>query len=161
MQLVFPFVPKNALNWTVLIMGILLFGCTKNVEENCIDLAPTASFSVNDRLYEPLNTIAWLRNGTQHSLNFMFQTPEGNQHVMVVIFSGDTVGAYPLLGISSNNRASYFGPGINGTVFPDTVQPGVLVITDFEPELSCLSGQYNFMVDTLEVSGQFQSLRPE
>lgn len=136
-------------------------GCTKEVEESCLDQTSTASFSINDHLYEPLNTIAWLRNGTQHSLNFMFQTPEGDQHVMIVIFRGDTVGTYPLLGISSDNRASYFGPGINGTVFPDTVQPGALVITDFESEIGCISGHYNFMVDTLEVSGQFQNLRPE
>ncbi len=91
----------------------------------------------------------------------MQELPNGDQHVVNVIFVGDTVGSYPLLGINATNRASYFAPGINGTTFPDTIIPGMLVITNFDNEPSCLAGYYSFNVDTLEVSGEFQSLRPD
>ncbi len=137
----------------------LFSACNQTDELNCSELNPSAQFNVNTTEFTALQEIAWLSTGAQNSLLFMQQQPNGDQHVVNVIFVGDTVGTYPLLGINAIHRASYFAPGINGTTFPDTVLPGTLVITNFEEEPTCLSGNFTFRIDTLEVSGEFEHLR--
>tara|TARA_R110002072_G_scaffold302608_1_gene486733 strand:+ start:664 stop:1098 length:435 start_codon:yes stop_codon:yes gene_type:complete len=134
--------------------------CTKDKTEICLEKGSTASFKVNGDEFSSLEEKIWLKNGTQHSLQFMQQMPNGDQHVIIVIFNGDTVGNYPLQGINGTHRLSYFAPGINATTFETTVVGGILAITNFDKEPSCLSGNYTFTLDTLEISGQFQSLRP-
>lgn len=126
---------------------------------SCADSPTSAQFRVNNHVFDALEVQEWLRNGTQNSLQFMQQLPNGNQHVVIIMFNGDTAGQYPLLGINAAHRASYFAPGINATIFPDTVLPGLLEITSFEHELSCLSGSYSFLVDSLQIHGEFQQLR--
>jgi hypothetical protein len=138
-----------------------LVGCTKDASTTCADNDATASFNVNSAEFSALQEKRWLRSGTQHSLQFMQQMPNGDQHVVIVIFNGDTVGNYPLLGINGTHRLSYFAPGINATTFEAVVVPGVLEITNFDEEPGCLSGRYTFEVDTLEISGEFQSLRTD
>ena len=135
--------------------------CRKDDIKGCSEQPSSASFKVNSTDFSSLEVKTWLSNGAQQSLFFMQEFPNGNQHVVNVIFVGETIGSYPLLGINATNRASYFAPGINGTTFPDTIIPGILVITNFDNEPSCLAGHYSFKVDTLEISGEFQSLRPE
>lgn len=120
-----------------------------------------ASFSANSIDFNSLIEKTWLRSDSLSSLLFMQAQPNGDQHVVNIIFVGDSVGTYPLLGINATNRASYFAPSVNGTTFPDSVIPGMLVITNFDKEPACLSGNYSFEVDTLEISGEFQSLRPD
>ena len=87
--------------------------------------------------------------------------PNGNQHVVIVIFKGDTAGNYPLLGINGTHRLSYFAPGVNATTFEAVVVPGILSITNFDEDPSCLSGNYTFEIDTLQISGEFESLRAD
>ena len=139
---------------------MLLHSCTKDKLTDCYDVQTTASFNLNGTESGVLEEAAWLRSGTLNSLNFNHQFENGNEYTVVVIFSGDSIGNYPLLDINAANRASIFGPGINGTVFNDTIEPGVLTITNFENEPGCLSGYYTFSADTTIVSGDFQSLRP-
>lgn len=136
-------------------------GCTKDTTETCSEQTTTANFSVNGSDFNSLQDKTWLHSGDLNSLLFMQAEANGDQYVVNVIFVGDTIGTYRLLGINATNRASYFAPGINGTTFPDTVIPGTLVITNFDSEPACLSGHYSFAVDTLIVSGEFQSLRPD
>lgn len=145
-----------------LVAVLVLFlttSCQKESVNLCSNQETTAHFWVNDMLFNSLQEKKWLKSGTQNSLQFMQQMPNGNQHVIILVFNGDTTGRYPLLGVNTTHRASYFAPGVNGTTFPDTVQPGVLIITNFDENKSCLSGTYSFAVDTLQISGEFQSLR--
>src|SRR5690554_4070581 len=104
-----------------LVMGFVLLvttGCEKESIRPCEDQATTACFQVNGTDFNALDQQIWLRDGMQHSLQFMQQMPNGNQHVVILIFKGDTAGNYPLLGINSIHRAAYFAPGVNGTTFP-------------------------------------------
>ena len=118
-----------------------------------------ASFRVNNQTFNSLEEKVWLRTGLQNSLLFMQEQPNGNQYVVNVIFNGDTVGNYPLQGINGTHRLSYFAPGINATTFETTVIGGLLEITSLDEEPSCLSGSYTFEIDTLQISGEFESLR--
>ncbi len=145
----------------ILLLFAVVSGCVKESNQACIDQPTTAAFVVNDVPFNSLQEILWLKAGTQHSLQFMQQLPNGNQHTVIVVFNGDTAGTYPLLGVNSTNRASYFAPGVNGTTFEDTIQPGTLVITNFDHDPYCLSGTYAFEVDTLQIYGELQSLRPD
>ena len=85
----------------------------------------------------------------------------GNQHVVIVVFNGDTTGNYPLLGINGTHSLSYFALGVNAITFEVVIVPGVLEITNFDEDPSCLSGNFTFEVDTLQISGEFESLRTD
>lgn len=134
-------------------------GCKKDVPKTCLDHETAAHFKVNGTEFSALHEKVWLRSDTQHSLQFMQQMPNGNQHVVVVIFNGDTTGCYPLEGINGTHRLSYFAPGVNATTFETTDVGGVLEVTNFDEEPGCLSGNYTFRVDTLQIAGEFESLR--
>ena len=143
----------------VVLTGTL--GCKKDAVETCSELPMSASFQVNNQEFNSLEEKRWLRSGSQHSLQFMQMRPSGDQHVVIVIFNGDTTGNYPLLGINGTHRLSYFAPGVNATTFEGVVIPGVLEITNFDESPSCLSGNYTFEVGTLQISGKFENLRSD
>ena len=147
--------------FVLLVVLIGTLGCKKDAVETCSELPMTANFQVNNQEFNSLEEKCWLRSSLQHSLQFMQMMPSGDQHVVIVIFNGDTTGNYPLLGINGTHRLSYFAPGVNATTFEGVVIPGVLEITNFDESPSCLSGNYTFEVGTLQISGKFENLRSD
>lgn len=144
-----------------LIVCLIGTGCSKNAETTFADNDKSASFTVNETEFVGLDEIRWFKSGPQNSLQFMKRTSNDNEHVIIVIFNGDTAGSYPLEGINGTHRLSYFAPGVNATTFEGSVVGGTLQITTFDGTPPCLSGNYTFGFDTIDISGQFKNLRPE
>jgi hypothetical protein len=146
----------------ILIIGTTFTSCNQDENESCLDLDSTASFSIDGNTLTVTHTPVWDNSGIYNSLGFRHDLAGGGQHIVTVIFEGDTAGTYSLAGQLDPSRALYLGPSSNNqSFFSDPNQPGTLTITDIDTENGCLSGSYSFTANFLQITGEFQSLRPD
>lgn len=142
----------------------LVFGaCNKDEEaESCLDKSTTASFTVNGTAFTNTHTPVWLNDGIYQSLGFRHDISGGGQEIVTIIFEGDTIGMYPLGSVSSQHRASYLGPASNNNIlFTGPGETGTLSITDYDNENGCITGTYTFTANFVQITGEFESVRPQ
>ena len=145
----------------ILIIGTTFTACNQD-EDSCLDLDTTASFTVDGTAFTVTHTPVWTSSGIYQSLGFRHDLTGGGQHIVTVIFEGDSVGTYPLKGTLDPHRAMYLGPASNNqSLFTGPGETGTLTVTDIDLENGCLSGSYTFTANFVQVTGEFQSLRPD
>lgn len=133
-----------------------------NDEQDCLELNTTASFTVNGTAFTVTHTPVWTSSGIYQSLGFRHDITGGGQELVTIIFEGDTVGNYPLASVSSPHRATYMGPTSNNNIlFTGPTESGTLTITDIDLANGCMSGNYTYTANWVQVTGEFQSLRPD
>lgn len=144
-------------------LAIVLSRCNQNNDdESCLDLSTTASFAVDGTVLTVTHTPVWTSSGIYQSLGFRHDLTAGGQHIVTVIFEGDSIGTYPLEGSLDPNRAMYMGPNSNNNpLFTGPGQTGTVTITDMDLANGCLTGNYSFTANFVQVTGEFQSLRPD
>ena len=153
---------KTKLFILFLAVGTAFTACNQDDNESCLDQDTTASFTVDGTVLAVTNTPVWDNSGIFNSLGFRHDLAGGVQHIVTIIFEGAETGTYSLAGQLDPNRSLYLGPASNNqSFFSDPNQPGTLTITDIDTTNGCLSGSYSFTANFLEVTGEFQSLRPQ
>ena len=152
---------KTKLIALFLAVGTIFTACNQD-EESCLDLDTAASFSVDGTTYTVTHTPVWNSSGIYNSLGFRHDLAGGAQHIVTVIFEGDTAGMYPLAGQLDPHTGMYMGPSSNNNpLFTGPGVTGILTVTDIDSENGCLSGNYTFSSNIGPISGEFQSLRPQ
>jgi len=149
---------------TFMVAIVVLFASCNQEEDadNCLDLTTTASFTVNGTEFIVSHTPVWTSTGIYQSLGFRHDLAGGGQELVTIIFEGDSVGTYPLAGVSSSHRGTYMGPSSNNNIlFTGPQQSGTLTITDIDLANGCLSGNYSYTANFVQIAGEFQSLRPD
>ena len=72
------------------------------------------------------------------------------------------MGNYPLGSVSSAHRATYMGPSSNNNIlFTGPGETGTLTITNIDLENGCMSGNYTYTANFVQITGEFESLRPQ
>ncbi len=147
---------------------LFLFGissCNQNGDdtpETCLDLETTASFTVYGTSFEVTQDPVWSSNGIYQSLGFRHDLTGGGQELVTIIFEGDTTGTYLLAGVSDPHKGTYMGPSSNNNIlFTGPGETGSITITDMDLTGGCLTGNYTFTANFVQITGEFQSLRPE
>lgn len=145
------------------ILGASITACNQDEDnQNCLDSDTTASFTVDGTAFTVTHTPVWDSGGIYNSLGFRHDLVGGGQHIVTIIFEGDTVGTYPLEGQLDPHRAMYLGPNSNNqALFTGPSQTGTVTITDIDVTNGCLTGNYTFTANFVQVTGEFQSLRPD
>lgn len=134
--------------------------CNTKDTTTCSDLSSFAAFSVNGTALDVTHTPVWTSDGIYQSLGFRHDLPNGEQHIVTIIFEGDTTGNYPLKGTLDPHRGMYMGPASGGSPeFTGTGQTGTLTVSDIDLDKGCLIGSYQFTANTTEVSGEFEGIR--
>lgn len=142
--------------------GIAFTSCNQDNEEDCLDKDTTASFIVDGTAFAVTHTPVWTSSGIYQSLGFRHDLVSGEQHIVTVIFEGDSVGTYPLKGQLDPHRAMYMGPNSNNNaLFTGPDETGTITITDMDLTNGCLTGNYSFTANFVQVTGEFESLRPQ
>lgn len=142
--------------------GIALTACNQNEEEDCLDKDTTASFVVDGTAFTVTHTPVWTSDGIYQSLGFRHDLGGGGQHIVTIIFEGDSLGMYPLKGQLNPHRAMYMGPNSNNNpLFTGPSETGTVTISDMDLTNGCLTGSYTFTANFVQVTGEFESLRPE
>lgn len=150
---------SNLLLTALVVIGLI--ACNQEDNESCLDLDTTASFTVDETVYTVTHTPVWDNSGIYNSIGFRHDLAGGGQHIVTVIFEGDTVGVYPLSGQLDPHNAMYMGPSSNNNpLFTGPGETGTLTVTDIDTENGCLTGSYTFGSNIGQISGEFQSLRP-
>lgn len=145
-----------------LVVGTAFTACNQDDNESCLDLDTTASFTVDGTAFTVTHTPVWDNSGIYNSIGFRHDLAGGGQHIVTIIFEGDSVGIYPLKGTLDPHRAMYLGPASNNqSFFTGPGETGTVTITDIDTENGCLSGSYTLTANVVQVTGEFQSLRPE
>lgn len=153
---------KTKLLVLFLAVGTAFCACNQDDNESCLDQDTTASFTVDGSIYAVTHTPVWDSSGIYNSIGFRHDLTGGGQHIVTVIFEGDSVGTYSLAGQLDPHRAMYLGPASNNqSFFSSPSQPGTLTITEIDTENGCLSGSYSFTANFLQITGEFESLRPQ
>jgi hypothetical protein len=154
---------KTKLLLLALSFGIVFAACNQDDEDpTCLELDTTASFSVNGTAFTVTHTPVWTSSGIYQSLGFRHDITGGGQELITIIFEGDSIGTYPLASVSSAHRGTYMGPTSNNNIlFTGPGETGTLTITDIDLANSCLSGTYAYTANWVQITGEFQSLRPQ
>lgn len=143
------------------IVGAAFSACNQNEDESCLELDTTASFTVGNTAFAVTHTPVWTSSGIYQSVGFRHDLASGQQHIVSVLFEGDSVGNYSLRGTLDPHRAFYLGPAASSTLFTDPNDPGLLTVTSIDLSGGCLTGNYNFTAGGIQFTGEFQSLRPQ
>ncbi len=143
-------------------VGSAFTACNQEENDSCLDLDTTSSFTIDGTAFTVTHTPVWTSNGIYQSLGFRHDLSSGEQHIITIIFEGDTIGEYPLEGQLDPSRAMYMGPNSNGNaLFTGPNATGTVTVTDLDLENGCLSGRYTFTANFVQVTGEFQRLRPD
>jgi len=131
-------------------------------DESCLELTTTASFTVNGTIFTVTHTPVWTSNGIYQSLGFRHDLTGGGQELVTIIFEGDSIGTYPLAGVSSPHKGTYMGPSSNNNIlFTGPGETGSITITDMDLTGGCLTGNYTYTANFIQITGEFESLRPD
>lgn len=154
---------KTKLLLLVLSVATAFTACNQNEEDpSCLELDTTASFTVNGTAFAVTHTPVWTSSGIYQSLGFRHDISGGGQELVTIIFEGDTIGNYPLGSVSSEHRATYMGPSSNNNIlFTGPGETGTLTITDIDLANGCLTGNYSYTANFVQITGEFESLRPQ
>lgn len=142
--------------------SLLLTACKKDEEANsCLELPSTASFTVNGTTYSEMTVLAWSNNGIYQTFRFRTENTNDELEAVAFVFEGDTVGNYPLGETSSPHYASYSGPVSNFNILSSGPgETGLLTISEFDTVTRCISGNYTYTANFVQVSGEFKNLKP-
>lgn len=153
---------KTKLIALFLAVGTIFTACNQEDSDNCLEQDTSASFSIDGTAYAVTINPVWDNDGIFNSLGFRHDVAGNTPHVVTIIFEGAETGTYSLAGQLDPHRALYFGPASNNqSFFSDPNQPGTLTITEIDTANGCLSGNYSFTANFLQISGEFESLRPQ
>ncbi|MBI1289132.1 MAG: hypothetical protein GC178_16320 [Flavobacteriales bacterium] len=152
----------NIILLCALAVSLAMTACKKNEDKDCLELDTTASFVVDGTALTVTHTPVWTSSGIYQSLGFRHDLAGGGQHIVTIIFEGDSIGTYPLKGQLDPHRAMYMGPNSNNNaLFTGPGETGTVTITDMDLSNGCLTGNYSFTANFVQVTGEFQSLRPQ